>query len=131
MSASDLTLESYSRCRSFAQNESNEFDENSLCEPTVDTKAKSITRHGQNPTKREMRKGPFCQSVYKDAREESNFDEITNPLGGTYYRAREPKSGTVGQKRAPIRAKRGRKKKEIKTLFEQRQISSLGRGHAK
>ena len=77
----------------------------------VDAKAESITRHGQNPTKRETRKGPFWQSVYKDAREESNFDEITNPLGGTYYRAREPKSGTAGQKRAPIRAKRGRKKK--------------------
>lgn len=58
----------------------------------------------------ERRKGLFRQSVYRDAREESNFDEITNPLRGTYYRAREPKRATREDGKEP--RTRGRRKRE-------------------
>lgn len=67
----------------------------------------------------ERRKGLFRQSVYRDAREESNFDEITNPLRGTYYRAREPKRATGRTEKSPVREvgerERERKRNKNKT----------------
>lgn len=113
-----------------------------------DTKAESITRHGRNPTKRGERvfSVKACTERRRRMPEESNFDEITNPLGGTYYARAHAHTHTYTHICACARGHsntyghiHGDRKSGLvtgggkKNLFgrERRQISSLVAGHAK